>query len=112
MVHEWVGVVSLDHLRVARDGSKIQFLHRQAGHHDAQKLGGNRHYRAHQVLCRHRRRRKHHQVVVVWTFDTVSEHNAAAHAVPEHDALAPGIFPGGDPNEGVEVSGVLGDVSH
>ena len=43
-------------------------------------------------------------------FDAVGEHDAAAHAVAEHDARGTGMFFGGDADQGVEVAGVLGDV--
>ena len=43
--------------------------------------------------------------------DGVGEHDAAAHAVAEHDALELRVLGGGDADEGVEVLGVLGDVA-
>ena len=43
--------------------------------------------------------------------DPVGEHDAAAHAVAEHDALELRVFGGRDADEGVEVAGVFGDVA-
>ena len=43
-------------------------------------------------------------------FDAVGEHDAATHAVAEHDACRTGMLLGGDPDQGVEVAGVFGDV--
>src|SRR6201996_4743978 len=42
--------------------------------------------------------------------DAVGEHDAAAHAVAQHDARRTRMFLGRDADQGVEVGGVLGDV--
>ena len=63
------------------------------------------------VLGVDRRARQHHRGVVVGVLDAVGEHDAAAHAVAEHDALEPGVIGGRDADQGVEVVGVFGDVA-
>ena len=76
----------------------------------AEHLGDGDHHRRHRVLRVHRRPGQHHRGVVVGVLDAVGEHDAAAHAVAEHDALEFGVLGGGDADQGVEVAGVLGDV--
>ena len=50
---------------------------------------------------------QHHRRVVVRVLGAVGEHDAAAHAVAEHDAVEIGVVGGGDVDEGAEVVGVF-----
>ena len=58
------------------------------GSDPAEHLGHEHHHRRHRVLGVDRRAGQHHRGVVVGVLDAVGEHDAAAHAVAQHDALA------------------------
>ena len=76
-----------------------------------EQLGGEDHHLRHGVLGVDGRAGQHHRGVVVGMLDAVGEHDAAAHAVAQHDPLQPGVVGGGDADQGVEVVGVFGDVA-
>ena len=110
MVHHRVGHVRGDHFGVAGDLVGRQILHRQARDQAADQLRDADHHRRDRVLGVHRGTGQHHGRVVTRVLDAVGEHDAAAHAVSQHDAFELGVRGGGDADEVVEVVGVLGDV--
>ena len=111
VVHQRVGVVGGHHGGVAGHRVGGQLLDGQAGQDLAERLRDEHHHRRHPVLRIHRGARQHHRGVVVGVLDAVGEHDAAAHAVAQHDALELRVLGGRDADEGVEVLGVLGDVA-
>ena len=111
VMHQRVGVVGGHHGGVAGHRVGGQLFDGQAGHDLAERLGEEHHHRRHPVLGVDRRARQHHRGVVVGVLDAVGEHDAAAHAVAEHDAVELGVLGGRDTDEGVEVVGVFGDVT-
>ena len=85
VVHQRVGVVCGDHVGVARHRVGVELLDRNARRDRAHDLADDANTGDTSACAAIAGPDKHHQVVVGRVLGAVGEHDAAAHAVPEHD---------------------------
>jgi hypothetical protein len=76
----------------------------------ADHLGDGDHHRRYAILGVDGGPGQHHRRVVVGVFDAVGEDDAAAHAVAQHHTLDSRVLACGNADQGVEVTGVVGEV--